>query len=263
MGEKVRFSSVYGPVTSWRYGRSLGIDPIGSTSTCSFNCVYCQLGSIERLQLNRQIFIPAARILEDLREFERNQLDCITLSGSGEPTLALNLGEILQDVKNLMQKPLIVLTNGTLLHEPEVRRELCLADKVAVKLDALDSERLRRVNRPAGSIDLETILQGIEAFRKDYQGELAIQTMLLSDWEENARQEYINLLKRLQPSEIQLNTPTRPKPVGRQLDGRGNHSPEEARPYAVQKLKCVSREVLQSLGSEIERLTSLRVRYAP
>jgi wyosine [tRNA(Phe)-imidazoG37] synthetase (radical SAM superfamily) len=263
MTDRVQFTPVYGPVRSWRYGRSLGIDPIGSTSTCSFNCVYCQLGAIERLQRDRQVFIPTAQIVNDLNRYDLGEVDCLTLSGSGEPTLALNLGEILQNIKKITQKPLIVLTNGTLLHDPNVRRELCLANQVAVKLDALDSERLKRINRPVTGLDLTEILRGIEEFRQQYAGEMAIQTMILTDWDENTCQEYIQFLERLQPLEIQLNTPSRPKPVGRQLDGRGNHSREEVRPYEVQKLKCVSQAILRQLAAKIEGLTAIPVRYAP
>jgi wyosine [tRNA(Phe)-imidazoG37] synthetase (radical SAM superfamily) len=263
MEDKVGFTSVYGPVRSWRYGRSLGIDPIGTISTCSFHCVYCQLGAIERLQLHREVFLPTERILEDLEHFMTGKVDCITLSGSGEPTLALNLGDILRKVKLLTQKPIVVLTNGTLLGDRQVRQELGLADRVAVKLDAVTEENLQRIDRPIAPLTLGEILPGIEAFRREYGGELAIQTMILSPWDEKTRKQYIETLTRLQPAEIQLNTPSRPKPVDRQLDGRGNHAPEETRPYAVRQIKCVSKEVLQSLGAEIERLTSFRVRCAP
>lgn len=85
------FTSVYGPVSSWRYGRSLGVDPIGQVSICSFNCVYCQLGEIEKKTSDRAIYIPTEQIIQDLKTFAPWDVDVITLSGSGEPTLALNL----------------------------------------------------------------------------------------------------------------------------------------------------------------------------
>jgi wyosine [tRNA(Phe)-imidazoG37] synthetase (radical SAM superfamily) len=111
---KTSFTAVYGPVQSWRFRRSLGIDPIGPRSVCSFNCAYCQLGEIEQACSERQIFIPTAQIQQELVTNARwNNVDMITLSGSGKPTLVLNLGEIITMIQNLTQKPVAVLTNGT------------------------------------------------------------------------------------------------------------------------------------------------------
>jgi wyosine [tRNA(Phe)-imidazoG37] synthetase (radical SAM superfamily) len=112
MEEEKLFKSVYGPLKSWRYGKSLGIDPIGKTSVCSFNCVYCQLGEIEIITKERRIFVPTETILNDLKSFAPwNEIDIITLSGSGEPTLALNLGEILKGIKKITNHQTLVLTN--------------------------------------------------------------------------------------------------------------------------------------------------------
>lgn len=255
-----RFTSVYGPVKSWRYGRSLGIDPIGEISTCSFNCVYCQLGEIEHKTSDRALFIPTKQIIEDLKTFVFADVDIITLSGSGEPTLALNLGEIITQVKELTGKPVLVLTNGTLLNNKTVRAELALADKVSVKLDGVVPDQVKRIDRPVEGINLADIIAGIEQFGLEYKGELGIQTMILTPWNEQTKQEYIELIKRIQPFEIQLNTPTRPKPLKRQLEGRGNHSPD-SRPYAVQVLKCVSDKVLGDLATCITQATGIPVRY--
>jgi wyosine [tRNA(Phe)-imidazoG37] synthetase (radical SAM superfamily) len=160
-----KFSSVYGPVPSWRLGRSLGIDPIGAISTCSFNCAYCQLGEIQRHTAQRQVFVPTEQIIQDLQAFKPWDVDAITLSGSGEPTLALNLGEILTGVKEITGRPTVVLTNSTMLKEVEVRQALLGVDVVAAKLDALSSEQLQRVNRPVTGIDWSIIRTGLEHFR--------------------------------------------------------------------------------------------------
>ncbi len=256
------FCSVYGPVKSWRYGRSLGIDPIGQVSACSFNCVYCQLGEIERQTRARKVFVPTGHVMQDLWHFAPWDVDIITLSGSGEPTLALNLAEILTRVKELTHKPTLVLTNGTFLSDPTVRAALAIADRVSVKLDATTPDLLRRVNRPVEGIQLTDIWEGLEQFRAEYEGHLSIQTMILSKWDESARSDYIARMESLAPDEIQLNTPTRPKPIERQLDGRENHSKGD-RPYAVQVLKCVSPEVLQAFKREIESATGIPVSCAP
>ncbi|MFB2893927.1 radical SAM protein [Aerosakkonemataceae cyanobacterium BLCC-F50] len=254
------FCSVYGPVNSWRFGRSLGIDPIGAISTCSFDCVYCQLGAIERLESDRQIFTPTEQILQDLQPFAPWDVDVITLSGSGEPTLALNLREILAKVKEITAKPLVVLTNGTLLKDPDVREALALTDRVAVKLDAVSAEQLRRVNRPVAEINLAEIWQGIQQFRADYPGKLAVQTMILSAWNQEIQSDYINRMKVLIPDEIQLNTPSRPKPLTHQLDARGNNQIADC-VYPVNSLKCVDADYLKTFADRIEQQTGVSVRW--
>ena len=142
-----------------------------------------------------------------------------------------------------------------------MRQDLQSADKVALKIDGVTKEQVRRVNRPVGGSELADIWSGMEIFSQNYPGELAIQTMLLSPWDEPSQREYIDLIQRLQPKEIQLNTPTRPKPLQRQLDGRGNHSPEDVRPYQVQLLKSVDRQVLRDFAAKIEATTKIPVRY--
>ena len=253
------FIPVYGPVKSWRYGRSLGIDPIGKISTCSFNCVYCQLGEIEQKTSDRSIYVSTAEILLELQKFAPWDVDIITLSGSGEPTLALNLKDILQETKKLTNKPTLVLTNGTTLTNAEVRLALNLADKVSIKIDAVNQRQLQGINRPVETFNLSDIWRGIQEFREQYQGKLAIQTMILSPWNHETKAEYISLIKSLKPDEIQLNTPTRPKPLKHQLDARGNHT--EFHPYAVQKLKCVSQDILQEFADKIYTNTNIPVRY--
>ncbi|HEY9825721.1 MAG TPA: radical SAM protein, partial [Stenomitos sp.] len=228
------FRAVYGPVRSWRFGRSLGIDPIGRISTCSFNCVYCQLGEIQLSTVHRQVFVPTQHIVQELNAFAgREPVDVVSLSGSGEPTLALNLREILVAAKQILQCPTVVLTNSTLLGDPSVQRDLCCADIVAAKLDAFSAAALHRINRPATEVDWSALLAGLLAFRQGYNGCFAIQTMMLSPWAPETEAQFIQLLQNLQPDEVQLNIPTRPRALSRQLDARGNHEPE-LRTYAAQ-----------------------------
>lgn len=254
------FSSVYGPVRSWRFGRSLGIDPIGPVSTCTFNCVYCQLGEIESQSCQRQIFIPTQQIQQDLQALAPWDVDIITLSGSGEPTLALNLGNILTMVKTVTGKPVGVLTNGSLLTDPTVRSELALADRVAIKVDALVADQFRRINRPIVDVGLTEFWSGLQRFRQSYRGKLAIQTMLLAPWSDQDQVIYIGLMHALLPDEIQLNTPTRPKPLNRHLEARGNHPPT-ASPYEARSLKAVSADVLKTFGDRIEATIGIPVHY--
>jgi len=254
------FTSVYGPVKSWRFGRSLGIDPIGSVSTCPFNCAYCQLGEIQRQSCDRQVFIPTRKIQQDLQAFPVCPVDTITLSGSGEPTLAQNLGEILAMAKAMSKKPVGVLTNGSLLNDRSVRGELAIADWVAVKVDAISADSFRRINRPMPTLKLQDIWAGLLQFRQIYEGHLAIQTMLLMPWSDRDQAEYIRQMQVLRPDEIQLNTPTRPRSLTHQLIARGNHPPD-ACPYPIQQLSPVNADVLQVFGDRIESVMGIPVRY--
>jgi len=128
--EKIVPSCIYGPVRSWRLGESLGVDLLCVNSICSFECVYCQLGKINRLTTNRDVFVTTEKVLEDLNIYEWQKADVITFSGSGEPTLAKNLGDVIRNIKDLTANPIVVLTNSTLLHLPEVRKEISQADKI-------------------------------------------------------------------------------------------------------------------------------------
>jgi wyosine [tRNA(Phe)-imidazoG37] synthetase (radical SAM superfamily) len=258
------FTTVYGPVTSWRYGRSLGIDLIGQTSTCSFNCVYCQLGEIQTVTTKRQIFQPTEQIIAELEQVpDWNAVDMVTLSGSGEPTLALNLEEVIQVARLISHKPVAVLTNGTLLTDVSVRLALQTATHIAVKLDAISADQLQRVNRPAPALALEHIQRGIAQLRSGYAGQLAVQTMVLAPWLTAQLNEYVQRMIELQPDEIQLNTPRRPRSLQRQLEMRGNHPADGSpMPAHTQALRCVSPLTVQAIASQISQATKIPVRYA-
>ncbi|MDB9496977.1 radical SAM protein [Spirulina major CS-329] len=252
------FSTVYGPVRSWRYGRSLGIDPIGTVSTCSFNCVYCQLGCIEHLTPTRSVYVPTARIVDDLRAVDREGVDIVTLSGSGEPTLALNVGEILQAVRDEIRRPSLVLTNGTLLGDAAVIQGLAAADRVAVKLDAWTDAALRRINRPVAGLTAAALWAGICRFRQAYPGQFELQTMVLRPWSEQERADYIAKLQHLQPTVVYLNTPSRPKPRERSLAGRGNEGGDRT---PAQQFHCVDSETLTTLAQTLTAATQIPVRW--
>lgn len=257
------FKSVYGPVKSWRYGRSLGIDPIGRISTCSFNCVYCQLGEIERKTKDLQVFVATGKIIAELKTFNLDDVDVITISGSGEPTLAANLGEIITKIKIITNKPVIVLTNGTLLSNLEVRQNLSLADRVAVKLDGISEGMLKRIDRPVAGIEWENIIAGIKQFRSEFRGFMGIQTMIFTPWDDNKKAAFIDLMRSIVPEEIQLNTPSRPKPLKRQLDGRGNHSSADRRSYPVINFRQVEGELVRAFAEEISSLTGINCVFRP
>jgi wyosine [tRNA(Phe)-imidazoG37] synthetase (radical SAM superfamily) len=243
-------STIYGPVYSWRVGWSLGVDMLYQSSICSFNCIYCQLGDIQVKTAERKIYVPTEQVEWDFKNSDWEKADIVTFSGSGEPTLALNIAEVIDFIKEYAQKPVMVLTNATLLHDPAVRADLRRADIVAAKLDGATEAGLRQMNRPVPGVTLESILSGIEALRAEYTGKLCLQCMFMPANLKEAEllAEHIN---RLQTDEVQLNTPKRPYPKGWFLDSRGNH---DAAPYPAVPLKTVS----EAEAEEIEHLLAAR-----
>ena len=226
-----RPSTVYGPVVSWRYGRSLGIDPIVETSTCSFSCIYCQLGQIQRVTAERRVFVPTAGVEADLAAVNWNEVDVVAISGSGEPTLAANLDEIIAAIERAASRPVLILTNATLFHLPEVRRQVAGAGIIECKLDAPTDELLRRINRPAPGITLARIVEGIRALKAEFAGRLTLQVMLLPA-NVGRIEEWAALIQSIGPAEVHLNTPRRPYPLEWYLESRGDH---ESRQYSGPK----------------------------
>lgn len=223
-------SPVYGPVDSWRFGRSLGIDLLLRDSICSFQCIYCQLGRIRQLIDRQDVFVPTERIVAALREVDWGAVDTITFSGNGEPTLARNLGQAIAAVRRVAPDKIVtVLTNSTWLFDPQTRARLRHADVVECKLDTGTDQSLRRINQPASGVALHRILAGIEAMREEpgFTGRLTLQIMLM-----RANLHELDVLfrhvVRLQPHEVHLNTPSRPRPREWTPEARGNRSEEDS-----------------------------------
>lgn len=203
-------SIIYGPVPSWRLGKSLGIDMVSTRfKTCSFNCIYCQLGDTINKQSRRQEFVKLDRVRSELDALPRMDCDYATFSGIGEPTLASNIGEAIRMVQGLLQVPVAVLTNSTLLPDRHVRQELAAADFVVAKLDAPDNETLHMVNRPEPMTSVQDIVTGIKEFRSIFAGKLAIQIMFIESNSEKAMA-LAETARQLNPDEVQINTPLRP-----------------------------------------------------
>ncbi len=206
---------VFGPVPSRRLGRSLGVDTVPS-KTCNWNCVYCQLGRTHPLTNTRKVHVPAAAILAEvearLAQLDPAALDWITLVSSGEGTLYRDFGAVLHGIKRLTRIPLAVITNGSLLHLPELREELRAADAVLPTLDAGNEALFRRLNRPHRKLTLAQHVAGIEAFaRLKRRGKLWIEVMLVAGLNdtEAALRELAVLLARIRPDAIHLTLPSR------------------------------------------------------
>ena len=251
--------TVYGPVKSWRFGQSLGIDPIFSSSTCSFNCIYCQLGNIQNVVSKIQTFVSTEKVINDFKELVESgaEIDVITFSGSGEPTLANNLGEISRELKVLLPKvPHFVLTNGTLLGEPEVQKNLSGMDKVIIKLDAWNEESYQKINRPHPDCTLFRTLSGIRSFIKTFNQSIEIQTMFMPATNDDIEQ-FAEIINELEPELVQLNTPKRPYPLSWHRENRGNHL--GIHDHKVRNLKTLDPRDIGKIKEKLESLTNSKI----
>ncbi len=208
-------SLVFGPVPSRRLGQSLGIDPV-PLKTCNWNCVYCQLGrSTPLVNERKNYYVPEAilaQVQAALAAHRPGDIDWITFVGSGEPTLHASLGLLIRQVKTLTDLPVAVITNGSLLYLPEVRRELSAADAVLPTLDAGNAQLYRKINRPWPELTFERLLDGLIAFRQMYHGKLWIEVMLVKDLNdtEDSLRGIAAALQRIEPDQVHINLPIRP-----------------------------------------------------
>ena len=205
---------IFGPVPSRRLGRSLGVDLV-PYKTCTFDCIYCDLGRTTHKTTSRQSYITSGEIKKELEltlPILDKKPDFITLSGSGEPTLNNNIGDLVRGVKEITSIPVAVLTNSSLLSPEEVREDLLMADLVLPSLDAITPALFEYINRPAPSLKIEEIISGLIQFRKQYRGQIWLEVLFCRGF--NDGKEEIEKLKevieRIEPDRIQLNTPVRP-----------------------------------------------------
>lgn len=202
---------VYGPVPSRRLGKSLGIDLV-PFKTCTYNCIYCQLGRTTHKTVQRQDWVAPDMVLEQLSIQLNKPCDTITLAGSGEPTLHSRIGEIICGIKEITDVPVAVLTNGSLLSLVDVRRDLLQADIVLPSLDAGNVTLFRHVNRPHREIRFENMVQGLVDFRSCYEGQIWLEIFLLGGVNglPASMEEIAAIAEKISPDRIQLNTVTRP-----------------------------------------------------
>ncbi len=252
-------SSVYGPVKSWRLGLSLGVDLIMDPSTCSFNCTYCQLGFIQKITSERKLFVQTEKIVNDFKLSKWQEANVITFSGSGEPTLATNIGEVIGEIKKITKIPIAILTNGTLLNNPSVIKDILEADVISVKLDVPDDKTLQVINRPVSGVTLESILAGINKLKANFRGKLQIQTMFMPQ-NKNELEGLAKLLNEIKPDEVALNTPTRPYPSGWDIITRGAHGDDAKKiKYSTKPLKTLAKEEAENIEKKLKDLTRLKI----
>ena len=218
MGEIImsELKYVFGPVPSRRLGRSLGISPIPK-KTCNYSCIYCQLGRTNRMTIERKEFFPLEEILAEFDLYLKNlngadRFDVVSVVGEGEPTLYSRLGELIHGIKERTSKPVAVITNGALLADPEVRKELMEADIVLPSMDGCDELIYKKVDRPHGRIHFEDTIRGLKEFTHEFRGQIFMEVMLMDgiNDSEECLLKFRDALKELHYDKLYINTPVRP-----------------------------------------------------
>lgn len=212
---------LFGPVYSRRLGHSLGIDLL-PPKICTLNCVYCEVGPTTDLTCERKEYVPTEDILREIDQLLEQgaagrPIDVFTLTAMGEPTLHSGIGKIIAHLKGKTEKPVAVLTNGTLFFDPAVRAELSGADIVIPSLDSARQESFERVNQPASAVNLEQVIEGLALFSREFRGQIWLEILLVRDMNDSLEDlaALQQAVRKIHPARIQLNTVARPPMDGR------------------------------------------------
>jgi len=244
----------YGPVSSWRYGRSLGVDVTTPPKKCTYNCIYCQLGhtkkhvaSLEEIQDEMPLSVEIiSEVEETLNRLDRGTVDVLTFSGTGEPTLNPNIGSIVSDIRRMAHDlPIVLLTNASLLPREDVRKGVLEFDIVTAKFDAGDEDTFKRINNPSKrSFKLHEISAAIKKLGGEMKGMLALEVMLvrgprgLTNIKGYPKRALIDGILDIAPDLVQVYTPWRPAAV------------PTVRPVSIKILRNFGKELEQHLGPD-------------
>jgi wyosine [tRNA(Phe)-imidazoG37] synthetase (radical SAM superfamily) len=205
---------LFGPVPSRRLGISLGVDLV-PLKICSLNCIYCEVGRTTKLTIERKEYVPINKVIKELKDYldQKPELDFVTFSGQGEPTLNSGLGKVIDFIKdNYQEYKVAVITNGTLFWDKQVRNEVIRADVLLPSLDAASKLAFIKINRPNKILNIDKIMEGLIQLRKEFEGKIFLEIFFVPQI--NDSQEELILLKKIatkiQPDLIQLNTLDRP-----------------------------------------------------
>ncbi len=205
---------VFGPVPSRRLGKSLGVNNI-PYKVCSYSCNYCQVGKAVKMQIERQEFYDPRKLIKEIQQvldtIKPQIPDYICIVPDGEPTLDINLGQLIEQLKNI-PIPIAVITNASLLYLDDVKKDLLKADYVSVKVDAVNYNIWKKINKPHTKLNLEVILKGVNAFAQQFNGKLTTETMLIKGLNDNVENitACADFIKTIEPAIAYIAVPTRP-----------------------------------------------------
>ena len=204
---------LFGPVPSRRFGRSLGIDMV-PFKTCSFNCLFCEVGKTNCHTLQRAEYVPVADVINEFDNWLESggYADVVTVAGSGEPTLHLHFGDVIDAVRDHSNIKTVLLTNSSLLHIEDVRNQAARADIAKVSLSAWNQESFQKVNKPHKSLLFSDVVAGIKDFREIYKEEMRLEVVVLPgiNSQPDDMAKIAEIAKSFAPDSIELNTVVRP-----------------------------------------------------
>ncbi len=205
---------IFGPINSRRLGISLGIDLIPA-KTCTYNCVYCECGKTTDLTLKRRNFFTTKSVIKAIKKVLQNKqhIDYITFSGSGEPTLAKNIGEIITYLKkNYPQYKIAVLTNGSLFSKLKVRKDLLSADLIVPTFNTINPITFEKIQQPSEQLKIKNIINGLIKFRKEFKNQIWLELFIIPGMNDtiNELKALKKQIEKIKPDKIQINTIDRP-----------------------------------------------------
>ena len=208
---------LFGPVASRRLGISLGVDLV-PFKTCSINCVYCESGATNNLTLKRKEYIPVDEVISQLDELlsSKPQIDYLTFSGAGEPTLNSGIGRVVSFVKDKYPEyKICLLTNATLFSDPKVIEEIAEIDLCIPSLDASTNDEFQTINRPSQDLDFDTYVKALVDYCQTAKAEIWLELFIVPDKNDSDESiaRFVEIIKQAMPDKVQLNTLDRPGTV--------------------------------------------------
>lgn len=253
------YKHLFGPVPSRRLGISLGVDLVPH-KVCSLNCVYCEVGKTTDKTIKRKEYVPIDEVINELDQFlgSNPELDYVTFSGAGEPTLNSGLGKIIKHIKkNYPQYKLALLTNATLFYDDQLREEILPCDLLLPSLDAISDGVFKKINRPEDNLSVEKMIAGLIKLKEKFKGEIWLEIFLIHGINDidSELTKFKEILTQLKPERIQLNSLDRPgteewvEPI---TEKRMNEIKEYFSPLSVEIIaKFKSRNKVRSYHEDI------------
>ncbi|MBE6389438.1 MAG: radical SAM protein [Lentisphaerae bacterium] len=234
---------IFGPINSRRLGKSLGIDLVNA-KTCSLDCIYCEAKATTNLTMTRKEYVPVDEVIAELDATLKNipKPDYVTFSGAGEPTLNSGIGRVIGYMKKYHPECRIcLLTNGLLLGDAALQKELSQLDLIIPSLDASSEEEYLYINRPYPGETLEKLFAGLCSFRRNIPVKMALEIFVVPGVNDSdaSIDRFYKLVGCIKPDFIHLNT----------LDRRG----------VIAELSPASRERMEKFASVLGKVAPAEI----
>ena len=267
----MNYKHLFGPVPSRRLGISLGVDLVPH-KVCSLDCIYCEVGKTTNCTIERKEYVPINEALNELDDYlkQKPNLDFITFSGAGEPTLNSGIGKVISFIKEKYpQYKLALLTNSTLLHNENLRKEIRNIDLILPSLDAASKDVFRKLNRPNPKVEIEKVIKGLLIFKREFKGKMWLELFIVPGLNDTEKELSFlkNTILKIDPEKVQLNTLDRPgtePEVKSALKEKLEDIAEFLKPLSVEIIaKFISRQKVKSFNINIENQILETIRRRP